>query len=101
MASTPKAIALFREDIAYQVKVGFCKVTLWEDIKRLRPRNLKILPVRVVPQVGRRGRIILDLSFPMYQDVNRIVMAVQASINNTTVLSAPLTPIREIGKVLP
>jgi hypothetical protein len=59
-ASTPDAIALFKEDIAYRVKAGFCKVMLWEDIKRLRPTNLKISPVAVVPQVGRRGRIILD-----------------------------------------
>jgi hypothetical protein len=101
MASTPEAIALFRDNIAYQVKVGFCKVMLWEDIKQLRPGNLKILPVAVVPQVGRHGRIILDLLFPMYQDVNGIVTAVQASVYNTTILNAPSTPVREIGKVLP
>jgi hypothetical protein len=100
-ASTPDANALFKEDIAYQVKAGFCRVMLWEDIKQLRPGNLKILPVAVVPQLGRRGRVILDLSFPVYQEVNGIVMALQASVNDTTILNAPLTPIREIGKVLP
>ncbi len=51
-ASTPDSIAIFKEDIAYQCKPGFCKVMLWEDLKRLRPPNLKILPVPVVPQVG-------------------------------------------------
>ncbi len=55
MASTPDLIALFKEDIAYQIKAGFCKVMLWEDLKCLRPLNLKILLVAVVPQVGRRG----------------------------------------------
>jgi hypothetical protein len=100
-ASTLEAISLFKEDIAYQVKAGFCKVMLWEDIRKLRLCNIKILPVAVVPQVGRRGRIILDLSFPMYQKVNGIVTAVQASINDTTVLNAPSTLVREIGKVLP
>ncbi len=69
-AATPDSIALFKEDIAYQVKAGFCKVMLWEDLQHLRPHNLKILPVAVVPQTGQRGRIILDLSFPVYQDVN-------------------------------
>jgi hypothetical protein len=69
-ASTPDAIALFKDDIAYQCKAGFCKVMLWEDLKRLHPQNLKKLPVAVVPQVGRQGRIILDLSFPVYQEVN-------------------------------
>ena len=90
MASTPAAIALFEEDIAYQVKAGFCKVMLWEDIKRLRPNNLKISPVAVVPQVGRRGKIILDLSFLVYQDVNGVVTAMQASVNDTTALRALL-----------
>jgi len=78
-------------------------VKLWEDLKRLRPRNLKILPVAVVPQTGQRGRIILDLSFPVYQDVNGVVTAVQSSVNETTKpkLSAPDIPVKEIGKVLP
>jgi hypothetical protein len=52
MASTQDSIALIKEDIACQVKAGFCKVVLWEHLKRLRPPNLKILPVAVVPQVG-------------------------------------------------
>jgi hypothetical protein len=87
--STPAAIALFEEDIASQAKAGFCKV-LWEDIiKRLRPNNLNISPVAVIPQVGRRGRIILDLSFLVYQDVNGVVTATQASVNDTTALRAP------------
>jgi hypothetical protein len=100
-ASTPEAISLFKEDIAYQVKAGFCNVMLWEDIRKLCLCNIKILPVAVVPQVGRCGCIILDLSFPVYQKVNGIVTAVQASVNDTTVLNAPSTPVREIGKVLP
>jgi hypothetical protein len=99
--TTPDLIALFKEDIAYQVKAGFCKVILWEALNRLRPSNLKILPVAVVPQVGRQGQIILDLSLPVYQDVNGVVTAVQASVNDTTSLTAPLLPVKEIGKVLP
>ena len=53
MARTPKLIALFVEDIEYQIKAGFCRVFLWEDIKRRLPANFKISPVAVVPQVGR------------------------------------------------
>jgi len=93
-AATLDPIALFKEDIAYQVKAGFCK-------ERLRPHNLKILPVAVVPQSGRRGWIILDLSFPVYQDVNGVVTAVQSSVNDTTTLSALDIAVKEIGKVLP
>ena len=56
-ARTPDSIQLFKEDIEYQIKAGFCRVFLWDDIVRMRPKNLKILPVAVVPQVNRRGRI--------------------------------------------
>ena len=97
----PRLNCLFKENIAYQVKAGFCKVMLWEDPQRLRPHNLKILPVAVVPQSGRRGRIILDLSFPVYQDVNGVATVVQSSVNDTTTLSAPDIPVKDIGKVLP
>jgi hypothetical protein len=100
-ASTQDSIALFKEDIAYQVKAGFCKVMLWEDLKHLCPSNLKIMPGAVVPQVGRPGQIILDLSIPVYQDVNGVVTAMQASVNDTTALTAPSIPVKEIGKVLP
>ena len=100
-ARTPDAIALFKEDIEYQVNAGFSKVMLWEDVRRLRPSNLKISPVALIPQVGRRGRIILDLSFPVYQDVHGVVTVTQKSVNDTTVLTAPSVPVKEIGKVLP
>ncbi len=100
-ASTPDDIALFREDIAYQVKVGSCRVMLWEEIKWLRPGNLMILPVVVVLQVILRVCIILNLLFPVYQEINGIVTAVQASDNDTTILKAFSTPVRETSKMIP
>jgi hypothetical protein len=100
-AHTPDAIALFKEDIEYQVNAGFCKVLLWDDVKRLRPHNLKISPVALIPQVGRRGRIILDLSIPVYHEVNGVVTVTQQSVNDSTVLTASTVPVKEIGKVLP
>ncbi len=98
---TPEAMALFEEDIQYQRKAGFCKAILWDEIKRLRPPNLKISPMAAVPQVGRRPRIILNLSFLVYQEVNGVVTATQASANDTTALQAPSAAVKEIGKVLP
>ncbi len=100
-ARTQDSIALFKEDIEYQVKAGFCKVFLWDDLQKLRPANLKISPVAIVPQVGRRGRIILDPSFPVYQDRNGVVTITQESVNDTTVLQAPSALVKEIGRVLP
>ena len=78
-ARTPKAVALFEENIEYQQKAGFCKVIPWEEIKWLCPPNLKISPVAAVPQVGRRPRIILNLLFPVYQEIDGVVTATQAS----------------------
>jgi hypothetical protein len=100
-ARTQDSIGLFAEDIEYQVKGGFCKVYRWDELQQLRPANLKISPVAVVPQVGRRGRIILDLSFPVYQDLDGVITITQESVNDTTVLQAPSDPVKEIGKVLP
>jgi hypothetical protein len=100
-ACTPYAYELFNEDIAYQVKAGFSQVMLWDDVRRLCPKNLKISPVALIPQVGRCGRIILDLSFPVYQEVDGVVTVTQTSVNEMTVLTAPSVPVKEIGKVLP
>jgi hypothetical protein len=99
-AQTPESIALFADDISYQQQAGFCQVFTWEELQRLCPANLKISPVAVVPQVGRWGRIILDLSFPVYQMVDGVVTVVQESVNNTTARTAPTVPVKEIGKVL-
>ncbi len=96
-AQTQDSIALFKEDIEYQVKAGFCKVYLWDNLQTLRPANLKISPVAVILQVGRRGRIILDLSFPVYQELNGIVTITQESVNDTTDLQAPSALVKEIG----
>jgi hypothetical protein len=96
-ACTPKAVVLFEEDIEYQWKAGFCTVIPWEEIKQLCSLNLKISPMAVV----RRPRIILDLSFLVYQEVDGVVIVMQASVNDTTALQAPSAAIKEIGKVLP
>jgi hypothetical protein len=62
---TADAIELVHEDIDYQVKAGFSEIVWWDEIKHNLPTNFKIFPMEVVPQPYRRGRIILDLSFPV------------------------------------
>jgi hypothetical protein len=100
-ACTPKAIALFKEDIECQRQVGFCKVIPCEELKWLQPSNLKISPMAAVPQVSRCPRIILDLSFPVYQDIDGVITATQASVNDTMALQAPKEVVCKIEKVLP
>ena len=100
---------LVHEDIAYQVKAGFTEVVYWDEIKNQLPTNFKVSPVAVIPQTGRRGRIILDLSFPVRrppdqqsQSKRRRMGEVMAeSVNDTTKKLAPAGPVHEIGQVLP
>jgi hypothetical protein len=98
-----EAIAVVHEDIAYQVKAGFSEVIYWDELKHLLPPKFKDSPVAVVPQAGRRGRIILDLSFPVYvsspgKPRNNAVL--QEVVNMTTEKLAPKEAVKEIGKVL-
>eukprot|EP00957_Ditylum_brightwellii_P122468 9338820-Ditylum_brightwellii.AAC.1 len=65
-ALMPEAINLVHEDVAYQVRAGFCQVIPWERLKDNLPEHLKVSLVAVISQIGRRGRIILDLSFLVY-----------------------------------
>jgi hypothetical protein len=62
-ATTDDSIALIAEDVAYQVKAGYAEIVSWDDLCKIRPKNLKVSPLAVVPQRDRRGRMILDLSF--------------------------------------
>jgi hypothetical protein len=65
-AMESKNIKLVHEDVQYQVDAVFLKIVLWEDLKRLKPHTLKISPLAVIPQKNHWGRLILDISFPMY-----------------------------------
>jgi hypothetical protein len=65
-ALDPENAATVQEDVQYQVDAGFSQIFTWEEVQKLQPKQLKVSPMAVVPQKGRRGRIILDLSFPVY-----------------------------------
>jgi hypothetical protein len=99
-ATTAENIDLFQEDIAYQVKAGFCEILTWEEVQKIRPKHLKISPVAVVPQRNRRGRIILDLSFPVYPEGRGKQAPLQASVNESTKKQAPRGPVEELGNVV-
>jgi hypothetical protein len=104
-ATTPEAIKLIHEDVAYQVEAGFSRIITWDSIKDKPHHNLKISPLAVVQQVNRRGRLILDLSFPVHRaptkGSRRLGEIVQPSVNETTKKFAPEWPVNELGRVLP
>ena len=65
-AVSPDAVAVVHDDIDYQVKAGFTEVVYWDEIKDNLPTHFKVSPVAVIPQTGRRGRIMINLlSFPV------------------------------------
>ena len=100
-ALTPEALQVFEEDISYQVKAGFSEVISLQELQRRNPPNLKISPVALVPQLNRRGQIILDLSFPVRQNAGRKMGPIlQESVNSTTRPTSPRIPVRMIGRVL-
>jgi hypothetical protein len=108
-ATTPESIQVIAEDVAYQVKAGYAEVISWEDLCQLRPPNLKVSPLAVVPQRNRRGRMILDLSFAVRRGSTsrgkkrsrRDQIILQESVNDSTVRLAPEAPVKELGNVLP
>jgi hypothetical protein len=107
-ALTPESIALIEEDVAYQVRAGYAQVVDWETLKENLPPKLKVSPLAVVPQANRRGRMILDLSFPVLRQEKskqgrkrkREQEILQPLVNDTTVRMAQEAPVKELGNVL-
>jgi hypothetical protein len=56
-ALTPKARDLIDKEMKYQIQAGFSEMVLWRTIQHAYPLNLKVSPLAVIPQVGRRGRL--------------------------------------------
>ena len=109
-ALTPDARQLIEEEVQYQTSAGFSEVVLWSNLRNKLPVNLKISPLAVIPQVGRRGRLLLDLSFPVQAARPTSKRGrrhwvppppLAPSINSTTTKLSPDYPIKEIGRVLP
>ena len=97
-ALTPEALELFQDDVVdYQVKAGFCRIVNWDDIKHDLPPQLKISPVAAVPQVGRRPRIILDLSF----GVRIGDEVIQQAVNTTTASTSHPAALDFLGSAMP
>ena len=108
-ALTTEARTLIVEEVDYQVKAGFTEVMDWETVKQLAPKNLKVSPLAVIPQVNRRGRLLLDLSFPVHKfpttrPRKRVRqtdgLLIQPAVNATTTSMSPAPPVKELGRVL-
>jgi hypothetical protein len=65
-ALDPENAATVQEDVQYKAGTGFSQIFTWEEVQKIRPKQLKVSSMAVIHQKDRRGRIILDLSFPIY-----------------------------------
>jgi len=103
-------IALLWEDILYQQDAGFIRVVKEADLfgPDGPPPNLKISRVAVVPQVNRRGRIILNLSADVdltkrkRRKLNRTAKhkTRQPSVNETTEPAANQEGVKALGTAM-
>jgi hypothetical protein len=63
-ATMKESSALILKEVAYQVKkAGYAQVILWEELKILPPKRLKVSPLAMGPQRDQSRCMILDLSF--------------------------------------
>ena len=108
-ALLPDARHLIMEEVDYQVAAGFSQIFPWADVQKLCPSQLKVSPLAVIPQVGRRGRLLLDLSFAVHAPQGKGKRACRSyatatplapSVNDTTTKLSPDYPIKELGRVL-
>jgi len=115
-ALTPENVDLVWEDITYQQSAGFIRIVPESELFGTeRPNNLKVSRVAVVPQVDRRGRIILNLSAEV--DLNagndhtkrrrrrstrgRKPPPPHPSVNETTVLAEDQSAVKALGTAVP
>ncbi len=94
----PEARQLITEEMEYQVGAGFSEIVLWSNVQALQPKQLKVSPLPVIPQVNCRGRLLLDLSFAVHAPTNAAPLA--PSVNDTTTKHSPVYPVKVIGWVL-
>ena len=109
-ALTPEARILIEDEMQYQIQAGFSEMITWDSMHESHPVNLKVSPLAVIPQVGRRGRLLLDLSFavhaarPVSKRGRRNWVQpppLAPSVNSTTIQASPDYPVKELGRVLP
>ena len=59
--SALKGAEFIHNELAYQVQDGHVSVFPWEAVKAL--HDLWLFPVAVIPQVGRRPRLVFDFTW--------------------------------------
>lgn len=91
-ACDPTAIECLIKETHDKVRDGYARLVRWGDIKKNRPKNLKVSPIAAIPHKSRMFRMILDLSFQLKYQGARL-----PSVNSSTVLRAPYESMTQLG----
>lgn len=94
-AKDPDAIAQLIAETEMKIKQGYARVVTWGNIKKNRPRRLKISPVAMIPHKSKAFRCILDLSFFL-----RHKGKTYASVNDATNKKAKAEAMVQLGQSL-
>ena len=96
----PKNSPTVQEDVQYQLEAGSSHIFPCEEVRRLRPKKLKVYLMVVLPHNNWQVQIILDISFPVYSfQGGKLSHPIQASVNETTKRMAPDALVKEISNV--
>jgi hypothetical protein len=95
-ATSPEAIEHFAAEIKEKIRTKQARVVAWDDIKDNPPPQLKVSPIAAIPHKSKAFRSILDLSFRLRLKNGGVL----ASVNNTTVKTAPQGAIDQLGECL-
>ena len=95
-ALVPDAMRQLQLEVEEKVAKGQVRVVEWDDIKHNPPPELKISPIAMIPHKSRAYRAILDLSFSLRLEADKII----DSVNNTTTKTALQGAIDQMGHAL-
>ena len=96
-AQSPEASNALRTEALERITGGSCRVMKWKDIKDNPPPKLKISPIAAIPHKSQLFRMILDLSYKLKMDKDKL-----KSVNNASDKDlAPQHSMYELGNVIP
>ena len=94
-AKNPEASKYLMEETKEKLQGGYISIKKWGNIKHSYPKNLKLSPLAMIPHKSRSYRCILDLSFELKVNGNKIT-----SVNQGTNILSPQKAMAQLGWVI-
>ena len=77
-------------------KLGQCRIVNWDDIKDNPPAEMKVSPLSAVPHKSCLWRAILDLSYSLRLDAEKVIL----SVNESSTKTGPSGAVNQLGHLL-